>query len=87
MTVIGVLFIYFYVPETKGRTLEEMDELFGEAGFAQADLDRKARIEREIGLTQLLDGDEHVAEKHVPGESDGKSDSDREVGEAIEHKN
>lgn len=46
------------VPETKGRTLEEMDELFGEVGFAQADLATKARIEREIGLTALLGDDD-----------------------------
>jgi hypothetical protein len=34
-----------------------MDELFGEVGFAQDDLERKARIEREIGLTALLNGE------------------------------
>lgn len=34
-----------------------MDELFGEVGFAHADLQTKARIERDIGLTALL-GDE-----------------------------
>jgi hypothetical protein len=33
-----------------------MDEIFGEVGFARDDLERKARIEREIGLTALLDG-------------------------------
>lgn len=47
------------VPETKGRTLEEMDELFGsgDARFAAEDLARKERIERDIGLTALLNGD------------------------------
>ncbi|KAL4955460.1 general substrate transporter [Aspergillus filifer] len=58
ITVIGVLWVFFFVPETKGRTLEEMDEVFGEVGFAREDLERKARIEREIGLTALLYGDE-----------------------------
>lgn len=47
------------VPETKGRTLEEMDEIFGsgDTSFAAADLARKERIERDIGLTALLNGD------------------------------
>jgi len=47
------------VPETKGRTLEEMDEIFGqgEARFAAEDAARKDRIEREIGLTAILNGD------------------------------
>lgn len=33
-----------------------MDELFGEVGFAQADLARKQKIENDIGLTALLNG-------------------------------
>jgi hypothetical protein len=56
VTTLGVLWVWFFVPETKGRTLEEMDELFGEVGFAQADLSRKQKIERDIGLTALLNG-------------------------------
>lgn len=27
---LGVVFIYFFIPETKGKTLEEMDQLFGQ---------------------------------------------------------
>lgn len=52
------------VPETKGRTLEEMDELFGsgDARFAAEDAARKERIEREVGLTALLSGDSSSGE-------------------------
>ena len=28
-TILMVIWAYFYVPETKGRTLESMDQLFG----------------------------------------------------------
>ncbi|KAI7395149.1 hypothetical protein KC336_g15961, partial [Hortaea werneckii] len=54
-----VLAVIFFWPETKGRTLEEMDELFGSGGFAQRDLEMKNRIEREIGLTALLGFENH----------------------------
>jgi len=59
VTTIGVIWVHFFVPETKGRTLEEMDELFGsgDSRFAAEDLARKERIERDIGLTALLRGD------------------------------
>ena len=58
ITSLGAIFVYFFVPETKGLTLEEMDEVFGEVGFAKADLSLKARIESEVGLTALLGIDE-----------------------------
>ncbi|KAI4727376.1 putative MFS monosaccharide transporter [Aureobasidium sp. EXF-10728] len=58
VTVVAALWVFFLLPETKGLTLEEMDELFGDAGFAEADLALKAKIERDIGLTALLYGDQ-----------------------------
>lgn len=48
------MYVIFLVPETKGRTLEEMDELFGTTGIAAADNERKVRIERDIGLLALV---------------------------------
>ena len=36
MTFSGGLFVWFYVPETKRLTLEEMDTLFGSTGVAEA---------------------------------------------------
>ncbi|KEF61143.1 uncharacterized protein A1O9_02708 [Exophiala aquamarina CBS 119918] len=66
VTTAGVLFVIFMVPETKGRSLEEMDELFGEIGFAQADRARKEKIEDDIGLTALLNGSDSGAVEHHP---------------------
>lgn len=48
------LFVWFFVPETKRLTLEEMDIVFGSEGTAQADVERLHRIHVEIGLHDLL---------------------------------
>ncbi|KAJ5947544.1 hypothetical protein N7466_000559 [Penicillium verhagenii] len=54
VTTIGALYVYFFVPETRGRTLEEMDEIFGATSFAASDEELRVRIEQEIGLYALL---------------------------------
>ncbi|RDB25793.1 MFS glucose transporter mfs1 [Hypsizygus marmoreus] len=66
-SLLGGLFVIFFVPETKGLTLEEMDEVFGSsAGLAKADLERQADIHRRLGL---------LIEKEMPrGHSEEKSD-------------
>lgn len=43
MTIMFVC-VYFFIPETKGRTLEAMDEIFGSA-YA----DREGAIDVELG--------------------------------------
>jgi len=53
----GAAFIYFFFPETKGLSLEEMDILFGSVGAAAADNERMREIAREIGLDQVVKGD------------------------------
>ncbi|KAI1272330.1 sugar transporter [Xylaria sp. FL0933] len=65
LTFLGAGFIWFFVPETKRLTLEEMDVIFGSEGTAQADFERMEEINREIGLTDMLQGF---------GGSDGKHD-------------
>lgn len=65
VTTIGILYVIFLVPETRGRTLEEMDELFGTAGMAAADAARKARIESEIGLLALVGVESPESEKKI----------------------
>jgi len=57
MCFLAAAFIFFMVPETKGLTLEEMDEVFGdEAGNAADDRARLDRIYTELGL---MDGGDH----------------------------
>ncbi|KAF3065803.1 Quinate permease [Daldinia childiae] len=56
LTFMGAGFIWFFVPETKRLTLEEMDVVFGSEGTAQADFERMDEINREIGLTAMLHG-------------------------------
>ncbi|CAN8100976.1 unnamed protein product [Discula destructiva] len=61
LTYLGAVFIWFFVPETKRLTLEEMDVIFGSEGTAQADFERMEEINHEIGLTQMLQGSPHGA--------------------------
>ncbi|KXN84708.1 High-affinity glucose transporter SNF3 [Leucoagaricus sp. SymC.cos] len=50
-SILGGIFVTFLVPETKGLTLEEMDEVFGDStGLAKADLERQHDIHRRLGL-------------------------------------
>ena len=78
LTYIGASFVWFYVPETKRLTLEEMDVIFGSQGTAQADFERMEAINAEIGLDRLLQDEapgNNVFEKSVFAHS-GKTSSD-----------
>lgn len=45
------------MPETKGLSLEEMDEVFGSAGMAAGEHQRFLEIEQRIGLDAYNDSD------------------------------
>lgn len=49
---IGGLFVYFCVPETKNKTLEELDIYFGgdKDGIAATDQARMQRINETLGI-------------------------------------
>ncbi|KAK9471334.1 general substrate transporter [Dipodascopsis tothii] len=51
MGVLSAIWVYFLVPETKGRTLEEMDEIFyDKSGQSKKDMERQIRIWGELGM-------------------------------------
>ncbi|TPX15363.1 uncharacterized protein E0L32_004640 [Thyridium curvatum] len=56
LTYLGAAFIWFFVPETKRLTLEEMDIIFGSEGTSQADFERMEEVNSEIGLTRMIRG-------------------------------
>jgi len=60
LTTLGAAFIWFFVPETKRLSLEEMDIVFGSEGAAQADSERMEEINQEIGLNAILRRDSAV---------------------------
>lgn len=66
---LGGVFIWFFVPETKGLTLEEMDEVFGSGGIAAADLERQQAIWKRVGLDAYMNNKE--------GSLDDKSSEER----------
>ncbi|OCL03960.1 general substrate transporter [Glonium stellatum] len=54
LTFGGAIFVWLFVPETKGLSLEEMDILFGSIGMAEKERERWREVHREVGLDQLV---------------------------------
>ncbi|KXJ90419.1 putative hexose transport-related protein [Microdochium bolleyi] len=72
LTTLGAAFVWFFLPETKRLTLEEMDIVFGSPGTAQADFERMAEINEEIGLNRLLNTDVSSGPHHAHEKADVK---------------
>tara|TARA_R110002003_G_scaffold64_8_gene6012 strand:- start:7427 stop:8641 length:1215 start_codon:yes stop_codon:yes gene_type:complete len=68
LIILGAAFIWFFVPETKRLTLEEMDTVFGTDSTSQKDLERMREINHEIGLAALAGDAGHSDEGVVAGE-------------------
>ncbi|KAE9363807.1 general substrate transporter [Stipitochalara longipes BDJ] len=51
----GGVFIWLCMPETKGKTLEEMDQVFGSHTAAE-ELAEFAKVQERVGLTALIQG-------------------------------
>lgn len=54
MCVLAVCYVWFLVPETKNRTLDEIDELFGDdSGRSQLESQMLAAAYRDVGLLEV----------------------------------
>ena len=74
----GGAFIWFFFPETKGLSLEEMDVIFGSVGFAHADAERMREINKEVGLEDAVHGtsvSHNIDEKPTAVEEKKEEDS------------
>lgn len=49
------------MPETKGKTLEEMDAVFG-SHITSEELAEFARVQQRVGLTALVEQTAHLAD-------------------------
>jgi hypothetical protein len=66
----GGIFIWLCMPETKGKTLEEMDQVFGSHTAAE-DLEEFARVQERVGLTALIQGRSGVGSDQGSVEKEG----------------
>jgi hypothetical protein len=64
------------MPETKGKTLEEMDQVFG-SHTATEELEEFAKVQERVGLTALIQG------RAGPNSDHGSLEKD--VGLEVQH--
>lgn len=72
-----VILVFFLVPETKGRTLERMDEIFGTAYGDLHELELSAyRRDLELGPGKSHKAQEVMGRAYIRGESKRRRDGD-----------
>lgn len=68
MCVLGALYVQFGVPETKSRTLDEIDQLFGDnSGRSRFEAEMLEQAHRDVGLLALAGIED---KKAAPGSPD-----------------
>ncbi|KAF2035089.1 MFS general substrate transporter [Setomelanomma holmii] len=72
--ILGAAFIWFFVPETKHLTLEEMDTIFGADSTSEKDLERMREINHEIELAALAGDARHSDDGVIVGSEKGAVD-------------
>jgi sugar porter (SP) family MFS transporter len=84
MCVLGALYVTFLVPETKGRTLDEMDELFGDkSGRNKVDAELLHDCMREVGLLRAAGIEKSISNSSE--EKVGDTAHHEEKGEHMAH--
>jgi len=65
---LGGVFIWLFVPETKGLSLEEMDILFGdEAGSSKVEQDKLVEIYKRVGLDAFVGVQDKMSDENEKG--------------------
>jgi len=58
MCVLAAVWVFFFVPEFKNRTLDEIDELFGDnSGRSKWEGDLMLQAQQDVGLLRILEDD------------------------------
>lgn len=84
--ILGFIYAAFLLPELKGRSLEEVDKIFGDNSGAE-DAARRERVAKQIGLdkvAQEVKHDERVGGDGKPATATGRrfessSDDERTI--------
>src|SRR5690606_28899868 len=61
--LLALGFTYFFVPETRGRSLEDMDAVFGDSA-AREEKARLTEVAASLGLTEALPAADKVNAEH-----------------------